>query len=65
MTEEWRENNAFVGFNGFIGTYNYFLNLVLLNIISILFTTPLTGYYLTGADNFSSLFNFTFMQRKF
>lgn len=64
MTEEMRENNAFVSFDGFIGRYNYFLNLVLLNMISILFTTPLTGYYFTGADNFSSLFNFTslFMQ---
>lgn len=62
--EEVRENNALIGFEGVIGRYNYFLNLVILNMISILFTTPLTGYYLTGADNFSSLFNFTslFMQ---
>ena len=59
MPEELRENIGFVSFSGFIGRYNYFLNLVLLNMISLVFTTPITGYYLNGADNFNSLIDFT------
>lgn len=59
MSEELRENKAFISFEGFIGRYDYFLNLVLLNMISLVFTTPITGYYLNGADNFNSLIDFT------
>lgn len=57
MTEEMRENKAFISFNGFMGRYDYFLNLVLLNMIALVFTIPLTGYFLTGAGTVDSLFN--------
>ena len=57
MTDEMRENKAFISFNGFMGRYDYFLNLVLLNMIALVFTIPLTGYFLTGAGTVDSLFN--------
>lgn len=57
MVEEMRENKAFISFDGFMGRYDYFLNLVLLNMIALVFTIPLTGYFFTGAENFGSLFN--------
>ena len=57
MSEELRENKAFISFEGFMGRYDYFLNLVLLNMIAVLFTLPLTGSFLTNAGNIDSLFN--------
>ncbi len=57
MSEELRENKAFISFEGFMGRYDYFLNLVLLNMIAVLFTLPLTGSFLTSAGNIDSLFN--------
>lgn len=52
-----RVNKAFISFEGFMGRYDYFHNLVLLNMIALVFTLPLTGYFLTGAGNVDSLLN--------
>lgn len=54
---ELRLNTSFIGFDGIIGRYDYFTNLICLNMITLFFTLPFKLVYLSHANDFSKIFD--------
>lgn len=57
MVDELRLNTKFIGFDGIIGRYDYALNLIFLGAINLLFTLPLTAYYMSKVETLFDFFN--------